>query len=75
MQSTLLLKKTIIEFGRLTKACIAGSIIICAFPFLSLTRRHNAAYKEALAFHGAGTPHSEAWASAKQLYDAVISDE
>lgn len=38
-------------------------------------KRHNTLYTEALALHGEGSPHSEPWARAKQLYDAVISDE
>lgn len=37
--------------------------------------RHNLIYKEALALHGEGSPHSEAWSRAKQLYDTVISDK
>lgn len=37
--------------------------------------RHNKLYTEALALHGEGSPHSESWARAKKLYDAVISDE
>ncbi|CAM9141767.1 unnamed protein product [Scytosiphon promiscuus] len=36
--------------------------------------RHNSLYKQALALHGEGSPHSDAWAKAKQLYDTVISD-
>ncbi|CAN0064330.1 unnamed protein product, partial [Ectocarpus sp. 8 AP-2014] len=37
--------------------------------------RHNAVYEQALALHGEGAPHSDAWARAKKLYDTVISDE
>lgn len=36
--------------------------------------RHNATYKEALILHGEGSPHSEAWAKAKQLYDSILAD-
>lgn len=57
--------------------CVPPSCILphglCVMYFLP--PRHNAVYEQALALHGEGSPHSDAWARAKKLYDTVISDE